>query len=400
MFIKKKLRILIHDYCGHPFQFDLSKNLARIGYEVVHMYSSNSAGPKTNFHNAKTYGIKVENIFQNKINTKDLLKRFFQEYFYGSKAVNAIRKYKPDIVICSNTPREALQKIQNWTKDHKIPFIFWLQDLRSVGIEKIMKKKYGFLGKIIGKYSYILEKNILKNSNHIIVISDDFIEVLKDFGISKNKMTFIPNWAPLEEFPVFPKKNEFSIKHKIIDKFVVLYSGTLAMKHNPWLIYKCARHFLKNNEIIFIVISEGIGASFLRKKKLKYKLDNLIILPFQPHEDLPKVLSSADILLTILEPSAGVFSVPSKILTGYCSKRASILVVPESNLSARIAKKYNTSILVKPDDYYGLINAIAYLKDNKDAKLKYAENSRNYAEKNFNSDEICKKFDRIISKFL
>src|SRR5690606_41352472 len=35
---REPLRILLHDYCGHPFQFQLAVELASRGHDVVHAY--------------------------------------------------------------------------------------------------------------------------------------------------------------------------------------------------------------------------------------------------------------------------------------------------------------------------------------------------------------------------
>ena len=41
------MRILIHDYSGHPFQVQLSRELARRGNAVLHLYNgSNPTTPK------------------------------------------------------------------------------------------------------------------------------------------------------------------------------------------------------------------------------------------------------------------------------------------------------------------------------------------------------------------
>ena len=55
---------------------------------------------------------------------------------------------------------------------------------------------------------------------------------------------------------------------------------------------------------------------------------SLRCLGFQPFEVLPDVLGSADVLVAILEPDAGVFSVPSKVLSYFCAGRPVLLAVP------------------------------------------------------------------------
>ena len=44
-------------------------------------------------------------------------------------------------------------------------------------------------------------------------------------------------------------------------------------------------------------------------------MKSLRFMGFQPFEALPDVLGSADVLVAILEADAGVFSVPSKVLS-------------------------------------------------------------------------------------
>ena len=39
------------------------------------------------------------------------------------------------------------------------------------------------------------------------------------------------------------------------------------------------------------------------------------LLPFQPYDSLPDMLGAADVAIALLEPEAGIFSVPSKVLS-------------------------------------------------------------------------------------
>ena len=40
------VRIVVHDYSGHPFQVQLSRELARQGHEVLHLFSASFPTPK------------------------------------------------------------------------------------------------------------------------------------------------------------------------------------------------------------------------------------------------------------------------------------------------------------------------------------------------------------------
>ena len=106
------------------------------------------------------------------------------------------------------------------------------------------------------------------------------------------------------------------------------------------------------------------------------KLENLIILPYQSHSLLSEVLASADVILSILEQTAGIFSVPSKVWTGYCSGRASLLIVPKNNLAAKITTKINAGVVIDFDDAEKLTNILLYLKNNPDLLKEYGKNAR------------------------
>ena len=60
------------------------------------------------------------------------------------------------------------------------------------------------------------------------------------------------------------------------------------------------------------------------------------MLPYQPFDRLPEVLASADVLVVILEPEAGRFSVPSKTLSYLCAGRAVLGSMPATNPAARL----------------------------------------------------------------
>jgi hypothetical protein len=40
------MKILVHDFAGHPFQVQLSGELARRGHTVLHTYFADIPGPK------------------------------------------------------------------------------------------------------------------------------------------------------------------------------------------------------------------------------------------------------------------------------------------------------------------------------------------------------------------
>ena len=102
----------------------------------------------------KIVPIKVEKKFQ-----KDnfILRRSI-DILYGKKIIDLIINKKPNIIVCAQIPLDPLLKIMTFCKKNNIKIIFWMQDIYSVAISKILNKKFPLIGKLIGKYYFRVEK--------------------------------------------------------------------------------------------------------------------------------------------------------------------------------------------------------------------------------------------------
>jgi len=396
------MKILIHDYSGHPFQVQLSRELSKRKHQVLHLYSDSFQTPHGNlikgeYDSANFFckAIKLNAPFKK----YSYIKRRFQEIKYGKLLVKEIDKFNPQIVISSNTPLDTQDIIQSYCKTKNIRFIFWLQDLYGIAITRILSRRFLVLGYIIGQYYKNMENKLLRNSDAIVSITDDFIPILKNNGITDKKVYVVNNWAPIKEIPLHNKANHWSKKYALDNKVCVLYAGTLGMKHNPQLLLNTAIDLKSINNVNIVVISEGPGADFLKTKKYELELDNLLILNFQPFKDFSYVLASGDILLTILEKHAGIFCVPSKVLTYMCSGRAIIASIPKENLAARIINNYKAGIVVDPENNDDFIKSVRKLIFDYKLRNEYALNARRYAVEKFEIESIGDQFEEIAFKF-
>ena len=187
------------------------------------------------------------------------------------------------------------------------------------------------------------------------------------------------------------KHNSWSKENVInINKFNVIYSGTMALKHNPEIIIEAAKT-LQNIE--FNIIGFGVGVDYIKENTSNLK--NIHTFPIQPFNVFSKVLASADILIAVIENDAGKFSVPSKILNYMCAGKPIVLSAPIDNLASKIINNSNSGITVGPKDYKGFSDAINKLANDKELVSKYSKNSRDYAEKNFNIELITQEFEKI-----
>ena len=129
----------------------------------------------------------------------------------------------------------------------------------------------------------------------------------------------------------------------------------------------------------------------------EHGLTNLSVLRYQPFADMPQVLATGDVLLAVLEEDAGVFSVPSKVLTYLCAARPLLLAVPAVNLAARIIQEENAGLTVPPSGTAEFLAAAARLMNEPETCAQMAARARAYAEKNFTIGTIGDRFEKLLT---
>jgi glycosyltransferase involved in cell wall biosynthesis len=396
------MRLCLCDYSGHPFQIQLSRELARRGHDVLHLYFSEFQTPHGRLHrehsDASTFA--VEGVSLGAPFAKySFLKRCGQEIRIGKRIAHRIRDFAPDLVMGCNLPIDSLNVIMRRLRASDAKFLFWQQDIYSSAITSVLTKKFGLPGRLIGAYYQTLERRAARTSDAIVVITDRFkTTLINDFKIDSDKISVIENWAPLNEIIPQPRHNAWSHQHDLDSVKTVFYTGTLGMKHDPSKLLALAEALEKRSGARLIVTSEGPAAEWLQTQAREKTLKSLRVLPFQPFADYPNVLGSADVLISIIEDDAGGYSVPSKVLSYLCAARPIILSGPEQNTAARIIQHHHTGACVAPQATDQFVRAVLNYLDDDQLREQAGQNARTYAEATFDIGLKADQFENIFRK--
>jgi colanic acid biosynthesis glycosyl transferase WcaI len=331
-----------------------------------------------------------------------LWRRPIHERNYAQEIVRILGSFKPDLVLSGNTPLISQSLILSACIRNDVKFVFWQQDILSVAIKSAINRRLGIVGGLIGDAFIALERRLLRRSHAIVTISEDFLPILAEWALPVEKISVIENWAPLEEIPALPRDNGWAKDHGLSDKRVVLYCGTLGLKHNPRPILELAMCLQGDEDLRVVVVSEGLGSDWLKERAGRAGLANLILLGLQPYERFPEVLATGDILVALLEAEAGVFSVPSKVLSYFCARRPVLASIPATNLAARIIRRNRSGVVVEPDDVEAFVTAAARLLERPRLRAAFGQRARQYAERTFDirdiSDRFEETFESVISR--
>ncbi len=399
-------RVLVHDSSGHAFTIELSRELARGGHQVLYVYCSSFLSPRgaveRQADDPESFAVRDIGLgrpFERfSFGKYSFGRRLRQEFTYGGKVADEIHNFRPDVVMSANGPLFSQLRIQSACRSDGVPFVLWLQDFYSVPMKAEARRRLGRLGEIAGAVLEQAERLLARRSASLVTISEDFSPKLVDWGVESGDIQVIHNWAPIEDLPVRPRNNPWSEEHGLAGVPVFLYTGTLGLKHNPALLWALARRLQEQHpDGRVVVASEGTGMDWLQERLHSEPIEQLVLLPFQPFDRYADVLGAADVLVALLEPGAGAYAVPSKVLSYLCAGRPVLAAIPEANLASRIVAENRAGVVVSPDDEQQFVEEGMRLLGDEELRRDLAASGRRYAEANFPIGVIAGKFEPLIS---
>lgn len=383
-------RILVHDYPGHPFQLRLSRRLAERGHQVLHLSSADVETPKgeTARRPGDPPGLELAALSSGRpLDKYRFIRRSAQELAYGVRLFRHAVAWKPDLILSAAPPFPMIAAVLAG-RVRRVPVVAWVQDVFCLGMVHVARSWPAWKRIPVMDMLRRLELAAIRASAGRVLISPDFREALERIGLPDGTSAVIENWAPLEGAPP-PRDNDWARRNGLVGRFVFLVSGTLGLKHNPNHLLNLARRFRDDDRVRVVVVSQGLGRALLEEARRAEGLDNLLLLDFQPLEQLGEVLASADVAVMLLEPFAGELSVPSKVYSYLWAERPILAAVPAANLAHRKVRDLGAGLCVEPADEAGFIAAAERLYGDESLRRSCA---RAMATHGFDIDRTCDAF--------
>ncbi len=386
------MRILLNDYSGHAFTYELGLRISSY-HNVFYCYADFFQTPKADFNSKKKDSRKISTnpiSIKKKFNKYNFFTRIFREISYGEGVINLIKKTNPQLVICANTPLNPLLNILKYCKRNNIKTIFWMQDIYAEAIKKLLNKKFYILGTLASFYFNLLEKECEKIADQIIIISNDFKKFLNKGCLKKTH--YIENWSAYDKINK-NHKNYFKKKLNPQNKFCLIYSGTIGKKHDSEIFFNILE---KLPDILIIISSEGEYAEKIKSLANKNKV-NLKLIKWVEPKYFYSFLSMADAFLVTLNKEASEISVPSKIYSYLSVGKPIVALIPKNNLGAKKIIQYKSGYIISPNNADLLVNKIKNIIASKNKNLKFRINKKKYLNEKKNSLLNFKKIINFIS---
>lgn len=252
---------------------------------------------------------------------------------------------KVDVVI--GTSPQFFTVISAWTlaKLKRVPFVFELRDIWPASITAVGVMRSSWIITIFEK----LEIFLYCQADLIISVTHSFKSELQNRGVSAHKIKVVLNGVDLERYnPLREKDESLSNKYELNNKFVIGYIGTHGLAHALENVIEAAELITREDNIRIIFVGGGADRARLEKIVRERCLENIVMIPRQPKDQMRKVWSLCDISLVHLKDSPLFKTViPSKIFESMAMGLPILMAVPIGE-ATDIIEKYKAGINVSP----------------------------------------------------
>ncbi|MEH2333330.1 glycosyltransferase family 4 protein [Nostoc sp.] len=407
------MHILIYSYNYHPepigiapLMTELAEGLVKRGHQV-RVITGMPNYPQRQIYDRyqgklyvteKKNGVKIQRSYLRIKSKPNLVDRLLLELsFVFTSLPQALKGERPDLILLTVPPLLVCLPATLISWLYNCPVVLNVQDILPEAAVRVglIKNKLMILA------LEALEKFAYRNAHTISVIADGFVDNLINKGVPVNKITCIPNWVNLNFIRPLPKENNYwRATHQLDGKFVVLYSGNIALTQGLETVIEAAACLRHINDIVFVVAGESQALERLQKHCLACGADHVLLLPLQPREKLPQMLAAADVGLIVQKCNVISFNMPSKIPLLLASGRPIVGSVPATGTAAKAIRESGGGIIVKPESADALATAVLDLYNQPELAAKLGREGRKFAVENYSFEQTLDRYEELFSNMI
>jgi colanic acid biosynthesis glycosyl transferase WcaI len=407
------MRILIYSYNYHPepigiapLMTELAEGMVKRGHEVrvvtaMPWYPEAEIYPQYRgklFCTERVNGVKIQRCFIWTSAQRSLKNRaLFELSFATLSLLQAFNGWRPDVILLTVPGLPVCLPAWLVSRIYRTPLVLNLQDIlpdAAVHVGLITSEKLIQIFKFLEKFAY-------EKASKISVIADGFTKNITAKGVPPEKVVEIPNWVDVDTIKPLPRENNyFRRDYQLEDKFVVLYSGNIALTQGLETVIEAAKLLEDATEIALVIVGEKKALTRLQEYCQQCGTKNVKLLPFQPQEKLAEMYAGTDIGLVVQKKNVVDFNMPSKIQKLLASGLAIIASVPSTGTAARAISNSGGGLVVPPEDPKALAEAILKLYRDRDSIEKLGEASRQFAEENYAFSGALDRYEKLFNSLV
>ena len=215
--------------------------------------------------------------------------------FTATALAAALLRRRPDRIFVESQPLSLgiIALAMRWLR--RVPYIYNVPDLQVD-----VARELGFLenGAALSVMTKV-ENLFLKQAASVATVTDRFVEHFEDRGISRSKISFLPNGADTDFLRPLPPDEELLARWSLQGKKTFAYIGTHAYYHGLSTLIETAALLRERKDIAFLLIGDGPEREALKAQARALELDN-VVFGSSPYEEMARCYSIAYASVAVL----------------------------------------------------------------------------------------------------
>ncbi len=293
--------------------------------------------------------------------------------YFLSACWAGLRLDRPDVVVALTDP--PIIGLAGWlaAKRFRAPLVMAYQDL----FPEVGALLDDFHSGAVDAALQGVNRFLCRNATRVVALGDTMRQrLIEGKGARAGQTVVISNWADTAAITPGPRLNEFSRRHGLDEKFVVMHSGNIGLSQGLETVIEAAALLRDVPDLQIVIQGEGVRKQMLEDRTRALELTNVTFLPFQPKEQLGESFAAADLFLVSLQQGLAGYIVPSKLYGILAAGRPFVAAVEEACEVAAIARKGECGLVAQPGSARDLTDKILAFYRDRAMALSYGANAR------------------------
>jgi len=316
---------------------------------------------------------------------------------FSFAALRKVHSISCDVVFATSTPLTIAIPGVYASRQHKVPMVFEVRDLwpeLPIAVGALRSPFVIYLARLLEKWAY-------RNSTRIVALSPGMAKGVEKQDYPNNCIYVIPNSCDRDLFEVPSERGElFREQFKWLGSSpLIVYTGTLGIINGVCYLVDVAHKMrILNPYVRFLVVGSGIE----KEKVEQYAKEegvwekNFFMLPPVAKQDLPAILSAADIAVSLFLPIEAMWhNSANKFFDALAS--CTPVAINYGGWQADILRESGAGVVMdSADAKKGAMTLHKALADPEWVQ-NASKSAHILAMKRFDRDKLAAKFEKILS---
>jgi glycosyltransferase involved in cell wall biosynthesis len=347
------------------------------GVPLIPATGTDASAPRTLVSRTVHRGVEVFRARGTRLSKRRFIGRATNYVTYFLSACYAgLRLDRPDVVVALTDPPIIGLAGYLAARRFGAPFVMSYRDI----FPEVARLLEDFQSDTVERMLQAVNCFLVRHADRNVAIGETMRRRLIDGkGAPAERTIVIPDWVDTRAIVPGSKRNPFSARHGLADKFVVMHSGNLGLSQALETLVEAADLLRDVPDLEFVFVGEGVKKPALQAQARRLGLGNVRFLPYQPQEQLTESFATADVFIVSLKVGLSGYIVPSKLYGILAAGRPYVAAVEEDSEVVHIARAYDCGVVAESGKPRSLADGVLALYEDRARARRLGDNARRAA---------------------